>query len=84
MGAAGFEMGRGTLVLLETLMAVRNIQWLLHRIPEPSVRLFLVFAVFGTLVVIGFAMLDGSGQVNVTPQVQADHVQADQHWRLKS
>jgi hypothetical protein len=69
----------GTFGLLETLVAVSNIQRLLHHIPEPSVRLFLVLAVFGALVVMSFAMLDGSGHVNVTPQVQADHVQADQH-----
>jgi len=54
-----------------------NVQWLLHRIPEPSVRLFLVLAVFGALVVMGFAMLDGSGRTDNPPQVQADHVQAD-------
>jgi hypothetical protein len=54
-----------------------NVQWLLHRIPEPSVRLFLVLAVFGALVVMGFAMLDGSGHTDNPPQVQADHIQAD-------
>jgi hypothetical protein len=58
-------------------MVMGSIHWLLNRIPEPSVRLFLVLAVFGTLVVVSLAMLDSSGQVNVTPQVQADHVQAD-------
>jgi hypothetical protein len=58
--------------LLETLMAMSKFQWLLHRIPEPSVRLFLALAVFGALVVISFAMLDGSGHGNVAPQVQAD------------
>jgi hypothetical protein len=58
-------------------MTMGRIQWLLNRIPEPSVRLFLVLAVFGALVVVSLAMLDGSGQVNVPAQVQADHVQAD-------
>lgn len=60
-------------------MAKSNIQWLLHRIPELSVRLFLVLAVFGALVVLSFAMLDGSGHGNVPPQVQVEHVQVDQH-----
>ena len=55
-----------------------NFQWLLHRVPEPSVRLFLVLAVFGALVVMSFAMLDGSGRHNAAPHVQADHVEADQ------
>jgi hypothetical protein len=54
-------------------------QWFLHRIPEPSLRLFLILAVFGALVVMSFAMLDGSGHDNVPPHVQADQVQADQH-----
>lgn len=70
-------MARGTLGRLETLTTMSNIQWLLHRIPEPSVRLFLALAVFGALVVMSFAMLDGSGRDKVVPQVQADHVQAD-------
>jgi hypothetical protein len=60
-------------------MAMSSFQWLLHRIPEPSVRLFLILAVFGALFVISFAMLDGSGRDNVPPHVQADQVQADQH-----
>jgi hypothetical protein len=55
-------------------MAMSSFQWLLHRIPEPSFRLFLVLAVFGALVVMSFAMLDGSGHDDVPP-----HVQADQH-----
>ena len=59
-------------------MIMSNFHWLLHRIPEPSVRLFLVLAVFGALVVMSFAMLDGSGQDNAAPHVHADHVQADQ------
>jgi hypothetical protein len=60
-------------------MAMSNFQWLLHRIPEPSLRLFLILAVFGALAVMSFAMLDGSGHDNVPSHVQADHVQADQH-----
>jgi hypothetical protein len=56
------------------LMAMSGFQWLLHRIPEPSLRLFLVLAAFGALVVMSFAMLDGSGHDNVPP-----HIQADQH-----
>jgi hypothetical protein len=58
-------------------MVMGKTQWLLHRIPEPSIRLFLVLAVFGALVVVSFAVLDSLGQVNVTPHVQADHIQAD-------
>jgi hypothetical protein len=54
-----------------------KVQWLLNRIPEPSVRLFLALAVFGALVVVSFAMLDGSGHVDVTAQVQTDHVHTD-------
>jgi hypothetical protein len=60
-------------------MAMSNFQRLLHRIPEPSLRLFLILAVFGALVVMSFAMLDGSGHDSVAPHVQADQVQADQH-----
>jgi hypothetical protein len=60
-------------------MAMSNFQWLLHRIPEPSLRLFLILAVFGALVVMSFAMLDGSGHDKVPPHVQADQVQPDQH-----
>jgi hypothetical protein len=59
-------------------MAMSRFQWLLHRIPEPTLRLFLALAVFGALLVVSLAMLDGSGHVNVAPQVQADHVEADQ------
>lgn len=60
-------------------MTMSNFHWLLHRIPEPSVRLFLALAILGALVVMSFAMLDDSGHDNVAPHVQADHVQADQH-----
>jgi hypothetical protein len=60
-------------------MTMSNFHWLLHRILEPSVRLFLALAILGALVVMSFAMLDGSGHDNVGPHVQADHVQADQH-----
>jgi hypothetical protein len=59
-------------------MAMSRFQWLLHRIPEPTLRLFLALAVFGALLVVSLAMLDGSGHVNVAPQVQADHVESDQ------
>ena len=65
---------KGTLGLLEPLMTMSKFHWLLDRIPEPSVRLFLVLAVFGALVVMSFAMLDDSSHDNVAP-----HVQADQH-----
>jgi hypothetical protein len=76
--ARNFDIQIGTLGLLETLMAMSNFQWLLHRIPGPSVRLFLALAFFGALIVMSFAMLDGSGRVDVAPQVQADHGQVDQ------
>jgi hypothetical protein len=33
----------------------------LRRIPEPSLRLFLVLAVFGAVAVTSFAMLTSSG-----------------------
>jgi hypothetical protein len=56
-----------------------SFQWFLHRIPEPSLRLFLILAVFGAVVVMSFAMLDGSSRDNGPPHVQADQVQADQH-----
>jgi len=42
-------------------------------------RLFLILTVFGALVVMSFAMLDGSGRDNAPRHVQADQVQADQH-----
>ena len=48
-GRSRFGDGERNLWLLDTLMAMRNIQWLLHRISEPSLRLFLVLAVFGAL-----------------------------------
>jgi hypothetical protein len=60
-------------------MAMSGFQWFLHRIPEPSLRLFLALTVFGALVVMSFAMLDGSGHDNAPRHVQADQVQADQH-----
>jgi hypothetical protein len=59
-------------------MAMSNFQWLLHRIPEPSLRLFLILTVFGALVVTSFAMLDGSGHDNVPPHAIPPHVKADQ------
>ena len=76
---ASWDMTRGTLGLLEPLVVMSNFQWFLHRIPAPSVRLFLMLAMFGALVVMSFAMLDGSGHNRVAPHVQADHIQADQH-----
>jgi hypothetical protein len=36
-------------------------QSVLRRIPEPSVRLFAALTVFGALVVVSLAVLDGSG-----------------------
>jgi hypothetical protein len=60
-------------------MAMSNFQWFLHRIPEPSVRLFLILTVFGALIVMSFAMLDGSGRDDAPHHVQAGQVQADQH-----
>jgi hypothetical protein len=59
-------------------MTMSNFQWFLHRIPEPSFRLFLILTVVGALVVMSFAMLDGSSRDNVPRHVQADQVQADQ------
>jgi hypothetical protein len=59
-------------------MAMSNFQWFLHRIPEPSLRLFLILTVFGALVVMSFAMLDGSSRDNAPRHVQADQVQGDQ------
>ena len=53
-------------------MTMSGFQWLLHRIPEPSLRLFLILTVFGALVVMSFAMLDGSGRDNAPRHVQAD------------
>jgi hypothetical protein len=47
--------------LLETLVSMRFAQALLRHIPEPSVRLFLVLAIFGAVAVTSFAMLAGSG-----------------------
>jgi hypothetical protein len=48
---------RGTFARLEALTDMSNIRWLLHRIPEPSIRLFLALALFEALVVVSFAML---------------------------
>jgi hypothetical protein len=36
-------------------------QSVLRRIPKPSVHLFAALTIFGALVVISLAMLDGSG-----------------------
>jgi hypothetical protein len=47
-------------------------QALLHRIPEPSVRLFMLLSVFAAFVVMTFALLDGSARYSVAHQMQAD------------
>jgi hypothetical protein len=47
--------------LLETLISMRFARAFLRRIPEPSVRLFVVLAVFGAVAVTSFAMLASSG-----------------------
>ena len=46
--------------LLAALTCMRFGRALLHRIPEPSIRLFLVLAVFGAVVVTSLAMLASS------------------------
>jgi hypothetical protein len=38
-----------------------NAQFILSRIPKPSVHLFAALSVFGALVVVSLALLDGSG-----------------------
>jgi hypothetical protein len=43
------------------LISMRFARAFLRRIPEPSVRLFLVLAIFGAVAVTSFAMLAGSG-----------------------
>lgn len=47
--------------LLAALICMRFARALLRRIPEPSIRLFLVLAIFGAVVVTSFAMLASSG-----------------------
>jgi hypothetical protein len=47
--------------LLAALTCMRFGRALLHRIPEPSIRLFLVLAIFGAVVVTSLAMLASSG-----------------------
>jgi hypothetical protein len=47
-------------------------QALLHRIPEPSVRLFTLLSVFAALVVMTLAMLDGSAHDSIVRHVPAD------------
>ena len=47
-------------------------QALLHRIPEPSVRLFTLLSVFAALVVMTLAMLDGSADDSIVRHVPAD------------
>jgi hypothetical protein len=46
---------------LAALVCMRFAQALLRHIPEPSLRLFLVLAIFGAVVVTSFAMLASSG-----------------------
>lgn len=46
---------------LAALVYMRFARALLRHIPEPSIRLFLVLAIFGAVVVTSFAMLDRSG-----------------------
>jgi hypothetical protein len=56
------------------LMSLKRV--LLHRIPEPSVRLFILLYVFSALVVMTFAMLDGSAHGHIMGHVQAvSHLQ---------
>jgi membrane-anchored protein YejM (alkaline phosphatase superfamily) len=47
-------------------------QALLHRFPEPSVRLFTLLSVFAALVVMTLAMLDGSAHDSIVRHVPAD------------
>lgn len=47
--------------LSAALILMRFARALLRHIPEPSIRLFLVLAIFGAVVVTSFAMLDSSG-----------------------
>jgi hypothetical protein len=58
--AIGLKLERNAR-LLETLISMRFARAFLRRIPEPSVRLFLVLAIFGAVAVTSFAMLAGSG-----------------------
>jgi hypothetical protein len=59
-GAVGLKLRRNAR-LSETLISMRFARAFLRRIPEPSVRLFLVLAVFGAVAVTSFAMLASSG-----------------------
>jgi len=45
--------------------AMSLFQSLLRRIPEPSIRLVVVLTLFAAVVVMSFAMLDGSGRDGV-------------------
>jgi hypothetical protein len=47
-------------------------QSFLHRIPEPSIRLFVVLAILAAVIVMSFAMLSGSGHEGVVHHVQSD------------
>jgi hypothetical protein len=57
--AIGLELERNTR-LLQTLIGMRFARALLRRIPEPSIRLFLVLAIFGAVAVTSFAMVASS------------------------
>ena len=52
-------------------------QSLLRRIPEPSVRLFMALAMLAAAVVMGLAVLDGSGNERL-----AQHVHAAAHPKI--
>jgi hypothetical protein len=58
--AIGLKLERNAR-LLETLISMRLARAFLRHIPEPSIRLFLVLAVFGAVAVTSFAMLANSG-----------------------
>jgi hypothetical protein len=60
-GAIGLKLIKWNARLTETLISMRFARAFLRRIPEPSVRLFLVLAVFGAVAVTSFAMLANSG-----------------------
>jgi hypothetical protein len=62
---------------LETLILMSFTQSLLRRIPEPSVRLFMALAMLAAAVVVGLAVLDGSGNERL-----AQHVHAAVHPKI--
>jgi hypothetical protein len=51
---------------------MRFSQSLLGRIPDASIRLFVVLAIFAAVVVMSFAILDGSGHHSDEPHGQAE------------